>query len=92
MSLDYKFTYDKLAIASLYIQNGAHFIATNDDPYDNINGRKMPGTRAMIDSLKCTLKASGREGKSIKPVVLGKPNPFVIDLIRKCHDIGDDKR
>ena len=56
VGLDTEFTYSKLALASLYIQAGAKFIATNDDAYDNINGRKMPGAGAMVYSIQTSLK------------------------------------
>lgn len=36
VGLDTKYNYTKLALASLYIQEGAKFIATNDDPYDMV--------------------------------------------------------
>ncbi len=51
VGLDTKFTYSKLCLASLYIQAGAKFIATNDDAYDNIGGRKMAGAGAMVHSI-----------------------------------------
>ena len=54
--LDTKFTYAKLCIASLYIATGgARFIATNDDAYDLVQGRKMPAAKAMIDAIKFSL-------------------------------------
>ena len=49
VGLDTSFTYAKLCLASLYIATGeARFIATNDDAYDMVNGRKMPGAGAMV--------------------------------------------
>lgn len=49
VGLDTAFTYANLCIASLYIHcGGAKFIATNDDAYDMVNGRKMPGAGAMV--------------------------------------------
>jgi len=49
VGLDTKFTYAKLSVASLYIQTaGAKFIATNDDAFDVVNGRKMPAAGAMV--------------------------------------------
>ena len=56
VGLDTKYTYSKLSIASLYIQTaGAKFIATNDDAYDVVAGRKMPGAGAMVSSILYTL-------------------------------------
>lgn len=56
VGLDTKFTYSKLCIASVYIHTGkAQFIACNDDAYDMVNGRRMPGAGAMVQSIKFTL-------------------------------------
>jgi ribonucleotide monophosphatase NagD (HAD superfamily) len=56
VGLDTKFTYSKLAIASLYINTGgAKFIATNDDAFDMVGGRMMPGAGGMVASISCTL-------------------------------------
>ena len=49
VGLDTKFTYAKLCIASMYIHTGgAKFIACNDDAYDMIKDRRMPGAGAMV--------------------------------------------
>ena len=56
VGLDTQFTYAKLCIASMYIQpGGAKFIATNDDAYDLVSGRKMPGAGAMVNSITTSL-------------------------------------
>lgn len=56
VGLDTSYTYSKLCIASLYIHTGgARFIATNDDAYDMVNGRRMPGAGSMVQSIKYTL-------------------------------------
>ena len=84
VGLDTKFTYKKLCIATLYIQTGgAKFIATNDDAYDMIQGKIQPGAAAMVEGIKATL--SREEGSD--PEIIGKPNPFTIDLIMKEHKI-----
>ena len=52
VGLDTKFTYSKLCLASLYINNGgAKFIATNNDSYDVVQGRRMPAAGAMVESI-----------------------------------------
>lgn len=56
VGLDTNFNYTKLSIASLYIHTGGcKFIATNDDAYDMVGGRKVPGAGAMVQSIKYTL-------------------------------------
>ena len=57
----------------MYIQKGAKFIATNDDHYDIVNNYKMPGGGTIV---KCI-----QTGCGVEPIILGKPNAFVIDLI-----------
>lgn len=52
VGLDTKFTYAKLAIASLYINTGGvKFIATNDDAFDMLGDRMMPGAGGMVSSI-----------------------------------------
>ena len=52
VGLDTKFTYSKLCIASLYLHTGgAKFIACNDDSYDMVGERRIPGAGFMIASL-----------------------------------------
>jgi 4-nitrophenyl phosphatase len=64
VGLDTNFTYAKLCIASLYIHTGgAKFIATNDDSYDMVAGRKYPAAGAMVSSIKYSLgQMSAKEG------------------------------
>ena len=104
VGLDTEFTYSKLCIASLYIHTGkAKFIATNDDPYDMVNGRKMPAAGAMVQSIKYTLgqleshQTTKLDGATFikphhEPEVIGKPNPYVIDLIKRERGIIDTSR
>lgn len=52
VGLDTKFTYKKLAMATLQIQSGkAKFFATNDDAYDMVAGRRSPGAGAMVTAI-----------------------------------------
>lgn len=85
VGLDSNFNYAKLCIASLYIQAGAKFIATNDDAYDMVNGRRLPGAGAMVQSIRYSLGQVQDEKDShsarYEPAIIGKPNPYVIDLI-----------
>jgi len=49
VGMDTKYTYAKLSIASMYVHTGgAKFIATNDDAYDMVGDRRMPGAGAMV--------------------------------------------
>lgn len=93
VGLDTKFTYAKLAIASLYIHTGrAKFIATNEDAYDVVQGRRMPGAGAMIKSILFTLGEEGENNERQKPEVVAKPNPYVVDLIMKNNNISKKEK
>ena len=89
VGLDYGFNYYKMCLASLYLQTGnVRFIATNYDAYDYLeDGVRLPGAAVMIESIALSLKAT-KVTEKIEPEVVGKPNPYVIDLIElNCNDI-----
>jgi len=80
---DIDINYYKMCYASLCLQSGAAYIATNIDPYDSIGGRHLPAAGAMVSSIGFAAEKT--------PIVVGKPNPFVIDLIKKEHGANDAK-
>ena len=108
VGLDTKYSYAKLCIASMYIHTGgAKFIACNDDAYDMVRDRRMPGAGAMVASIRYTLGQLDQENSSTRhdsdqgdnenidrsdPLVIGKPNPWVVDLIQKERDCPDKSR
>ncbi len=71
-SMDRAVTFDKLKRASLLIQGGARFIATNLDPTNPSEEGLIPGTGTMIMALQT---ASG-----ITPEAIGKPEPTMFKL------------
>lgn len=71
-SIDREITFEKLKRASLLIQRGARFIATNLDPTVPSEEGLLPGTGAMIAALEA---ASG-----IKATAIGKPEPVMYQL------------
>ncbi len=69
---DTHLTYEKLKIACLAIQKGAHFIATNDDAtYPSPEGL-WPGAGSIVAALE---RASGRIA-----TVVGKPNRYMMEI------------
>ena len=93
VGLDTQFSYGKLAIASLYVNSGgARFIATNDDPFDIVNGRIQPGAGAMVQAIQYSLDETKLGKERCTPEVVGKPNPYAIELICQEHNIRDKKR
>lgn len=71
-SMDRNITYEKLKRASLLIQGGARFIATNLDPTVPSDEGLLPGTGSIIRALEV---ASG-----VRPTAIGKPEPIMYQL------------
>lgn len=72
---DVAFTYAKLAYASLAIQRGAKFVATNPDAADALGPGLMPGAGAIVAAVE---KASG-----VSPeIYAGKPSAFLLELLK----------
>jgi phosphoglycolate/pyridoxal phosphate phosphatase family enzyme len=68
------FTYDLMAAAMDQIRNGADFVATNTDATFPLEGTKLvPGAGSIVAGVKT---CSGKD-----PLVIGKPNPYLIQLI-----------
>ena len=69
---DYDLTYEKLKIASLYIQQGAQFIGTNPDLL-------YPTDEGLVPECGMTLVAL-ETATEVKPIIMGKPNQFMFEL------------
>jgi len=74
VGLDPSLTYAKLAMATLALHGGAAFYATNTDATRPTEHGEYPGGGAIVAALST---ASGRE-----PIVCGKPNGPMRDLVR----------
>jgi len=89
VGMDRALTYNKLATAHRLITGGAKFIATNTDATYPIENGEAPGAGAMIAAIQVSV---GRP-----PIILGKPNPFILNLalkeahisVNNCAVIGD---
>jgi HAD superfamily hydrolase (TIGR01450 family) len=68
------FDYGRLAAAAGAIDRGARFIATNDDPTYPTPQGPIPGGGAIVAAVA---RATG-----VEPVVAGKPNAPMVDLVR----------
>lgn len=71
VGLDFALTYDKLKYASLCLQQGADFIATNDDATFPHPEGLVPGAGSIVAALKTS---SGRD-----PITMGKPNAAMFE-------------
>ncbi len=81
VGMDRKLTYEKLKAGTLAINNGAKFIATNNDVNFPSEEGLIPGAGSMVAALEA---ATGK-----KAFVVGKPNEPYIEIIRKT--LGDEE-
>lgn len=85
VGLDTGFSYQKLVLASLYVQNGAKLVGTNEDGYDRIGGRNMPGTGCLLAAVERSLQQP-LDDPCYKPTlnICGKPNAdFMKSILQK---------
>jgi len=82
-ALDYDLNYYKIAYASVLLQKGAVFVATNPDACIKGKKYKMPGGGMVARALEY---ATGKV-----PYIVGKPNPVVIDIAKQTFGL-DPKR
>jgi 4-nitrophenyl phosphatase len=78
VGLDKLFTYEKLALANEAIRAGARFVATNADATLPSENGLLPGCGSVIAAIAT---ASGA-----KPVVIGKPEPLMLEMA--LHRLG----
>ncbi len=70
------FTYEWLNEAMQQIRGGARFVATNtDSTYPVEGGKEIPGAGSIVAAIQT---CGGQE-----PFVVGKPNPYLVELILK---------
>ena len=76
--------YGDIERASLLVQDGARFVATNGDAtYPRPEG-KVPGTGAIVSAVARTVETP--------PLIVGKPGPTMFDIARESLDadpVGD---
>lgn len=68
-----------MCYASSYIQRGAHFIVTNGDHYNIVGGRRMPEGGSCASAIQLA--------SNTKPIVTGKPNPFVAEMFFEKYGV-----
>jgi 4-nitrophenyl phosphatase len=72
VGLDRTATYEKLAAAALALERGARFVGSNPDTSFPTERGLVPGAGALLAALTAT---TGRA-----PVVIGKPQPLMLEL------------
>lgn len=74
------FSYDLLNQAMQAIRGGAKFVATNTDPtYPMEGGQFIPGSGSIVASVRICSEA--------EPFVVGKPNPYLVNLILRDAEV-----
>lgn len=77
--LDWKIDYQKIANASTLIQNGAPYYGTNPDRTFPTPQGLLPGAGTILTAIET---ASG-----VKPIVAGKPEPYLFQLAMRRMDV-----
>lgn len=83
VSFDRTFTYEKLAIATRLIANGARFVATNADRALRVEGGIMPGTGSLVAAVAA---ATG-----VEPLIIGKPERLIFDMTLRSMGLNADE-
>ena len=71
VGLDWEVDYEKLSIATLAIQKGAHFVGTNPDLNIPTERGLMPGAGSIITLIEVATR--------VKPIYIGKPNAIIME-------------
>lgn len=89
---DYKFNYSKLAIGALYAETTGKWIVTNEDQKGTTKSQRIiPGTGSYVAAMEATLQNQTGTGLICSKAMTGKPNPEIISLIRRQHDIPESE-
>jgi len=83
VGFDRGFTYDKLRIACRCIGEGARFIATNPDRALNVENQIHPGAGALVAAIEA--------GTRVKPLVIGKPEPRIMEMALRRLNLRADE-
>jgi len=84
VGLDRNLTYKKLEIAHKAITRyNAFFVACNEDHILPFDDWSIPGAGAIVASL---IKSTG-----VHPIVIGKPNPYLAEIILESFNTPKDK-
>jgi 4-nitrophenyl phosphatase len=82
VGLDRVFTYEKLAAAHAAIMAGARFIATNTDATLPTESGLVPGCGSIVAAIETAADT--------KPVVIGKPEPLMLQIALAQMDVAPE--
>lgn len=81
---DVHFSYLKIMKAASYLSNpNCHFIATSTDARVPVAGNVIPGPGALLKSIELCSER--------KPIVLGKPEPYIRKVVTEKFGVDPEK-
>lgn len=80
VGLDRAFTYEKLCGAHINLRKGAIFLASNNDHAYPTEHGDLPGAGSILAAIEYASRK--------KPHIIGKPNPYALELIMKENRLG----
>ena len=83
VGLDRMVTYEKLCKAHIALTKGAIFLASNKDHTYPTEKGHLPGSGAIVSAIEFASEK--------KPYVVGKPNTYVLELIKKEHKLKNEE-
>lgn len=84
VGLDQTLTYDKLATACTHLRHGARYVATHPDVIC------PAGEGIIVPDIGCTLTFI-EAATGLTPLIVGKPNPYALSVIRERYDVPLDR-
>jgi 4-nitrophenyl phosphatase len=84
VGFDRELTYSKIENACRFLDRGAEFLATNADLL-----YPLKGNRFIPDCASICQMLTNATGK--KPYFIGKPNPYMIELLAAEHQLSKDR-
>ncbi len=79
VGFDTNITYGKIATAFRALMNGAIFVASNEDKTFPVEDGLKPGAGAIVGALRFSTDK--------KPIVVGKPNTYMLKMIMREHGL-----
>jgi 4-nitrophenyl phosphatase len=88
VGFDTQFTFHKLCLASLYAQEGAKLVITNEDDTLSFGERQMPENGSTSAAIRHSLADSAGLDEA---VVTGKPSALLLDTLVEKYDLDETR-
>ena len=84
LGFDKTLTYESLAVMCDFVRRGLPYVATHPDINCPIEGGFIPDAGAMIQAIKASTNR-------VPDMIIGKPNPYILDLLSEKLKIEKNK-